>query len=144
MARARAAIAVPGRVSDAEALWYDTRRWAGFVDGFSAISKVEGDWPRVGSRVVWTSTHDGRGLVSERVTAFTVREGQTVEVEDPRIRGTQTVRFTDGRIEVELRYQLKERNPLASFFIRRAFTDALRRTLSRFARELRGDLELTR
>jgi len=143
MARARAGIAVPGRVSDAEELWYDLARWPAFVDGFAAVTKVEGDWPRPGARVVWRTTPGGRGLVAERVVEHTVRSHQVVAVEDPKLVGTQTVRFTHGRVELELDYRLKQRTaPLAGLFIRRAFTDALKRTLSRFARELRGDLEL--
>ncbi len=140
--KAKASVALPGRVSDAEALWYDLRRWPAFVDGFAHVQRVEGDWPRPGARVVWVSTPGGRGLVAETVTDFTVREGQTLSVEDPKVRGTQTVRFAHERVTLELDYTLKERNLLAAPFVKRAFTDALRRTLVRFARELQGDLEL--
>jgi hypothetical protein len=151
MGRAHARIDLPAQVSAAEALWYDVDRWAAFVDGFSHVAKVEGDWPRAGSRLVWDSTREGRGRVSERVTSYEVRSGQTTEVEDPRITGTQTVRFTplpDGasRLELELRYRLKDANPLTPvldvLFVRRAFNDALRRTLARFRHELRADREL--
>jgi uncharacterized membrane protein len=150
MGRARASIDLPTQVSAAEALWYDVDRWATFVDGFAHVAKVEGDWPRTGSRLVWDSTRDGRGRVVEQVVHYEVRAGQTVEVEDPRITGTQSVRFTpqgDGasRLELELRYRIKDRTPLTpvvdALFVRRAFTDALRRTLSRFRRELRAEAE---
>ncbi len=140
--RARASVAVPGRVSDAEALWYDLRRWPGFVDGLAHVERTEGDWPRAGARVLWRSAPGGRGLVAETVTAHTVREGQTVAVEDAKVRGTQTVRFAPGAVAVELELALKERNLLAAPFVRRALAESLRRTLARFARELRGDLEL--
>jgi uncharacterized membrane protein len=151
MGKARASIALPGQVSMAEALWYDLRRWPAFVDGLHHIEKVEGDWPQAG-RVRWVSTPDGRGLVDERVTRYEVRVGQTVAVEDPRITGTQTVRFTptEGGCElaIELDYELKGANPFSpvvdALFIRRAFADALRRTLGRFKRELQGDLRLER
>ncbi len=133
---------LPGPISAAEALWYDLRRWPAFVDGFAHVQRVEGDWPRPGARVVWVSTPGGRGLVAETVTDFTVREGQTLSVEDPKVRGTQTVRFAHEQVTLELDYTLKERNLLAAPFVKRAFTDALRRTLVRFARELQGDLEL--
>jgi uncharacterized membrane protein len=151
MGKARAKIDLPAQVSTAEALWYDVQRWPSFVDGFSHVAKLEGDWPRTGARLVWDSTREGRGRVSERVVAYEVRSGQTVEVEDPRITGTQTVTFTPrpegtSRLELELRYAIKDANPLTpvvdSLFIRRAFNDALRRTLARFRHELRGDLEL--
>ena len=151
MGKARAKIDLPAQVSAAEALWYDVQRWPSFVDGFSHVAKLEGDWPRTGARLIWDSTREGRGRVSERVVAYEVRSGQTVEVEDPRITGMQTVTFTPrpegtSRLELELRYAIKDANPLTpvvdSLFIRRAFNDALRRTLARFRHELRGDLEL--
>ena len=151
MAVARASIDLPAQVSAAEALWYDTDRWPVFVDGFGHVAKREGDWPREGARVIWDSVRDGRGRVVERVVKYEVRAGQTVEVEDPRLEGTQTVLFTprDGggsRLELALDYRLKERNPLTPvvdvLFVRRAVTDALRRTLSRFRRELAMEVEL--
>ena len=151
MGAARAQIDLPAQVSAAEALWYDVQRWPSFVDGFSHVAKLEGDWPRAGARLVWDSTREGRGRVSERVVAYEVRSGQTVEVEDPRITGTQTVTFTPrpegtSRLDLVLDYRIKGANPLTPvvdvLFIRRAFNDALRRTLSRFRYELRADLEL--
>ena len=49
MSRARAGIEVPGRsVAQAEALWYDTARWASFVDGLAHIYAVEGEHPQAG------------------------------------------------------------------------------------------------
>jgi len=150
VAKARAEIEVEGQISEAERLWYDLQRWPSFVDGYGHLVKEEGDWPKTGSRIVWAGVRAGRGLVSERVSAYEVRVAQTVEVEDPRITGTQTIAFApapDGRCKVslELDYRLKEGGPLApvvdSLFVRRAFRDALRRTLSRFARELRADRE---
>ncbi|HEV3001304.1 MAG TPA: SRPBCC family protein [Solirubrobacteraceae bacterium] len=151
MASASARIEVDGQISEAERLWYDLDRWPSFVDGFGHVAKREGDWPKAGARVVWESVPNGRGRVSERVTAYEVRVAQTVDVEDPRMTGTQTVSFAaagDGRCSVtlELRYRLKQAGPLApvvdALFVRRAVRDALRRTLSRFARELRADREL--
>ena len=151
MGKARAEIDVQGPISAAETLWYDTSRWATFVEGFAHVVKREGDWPRTGSRVMWDSVPDGRGRVDERVTAYEVRVSQTVTVEDPRITGTQTISFApadEGRIRIalELDYRLKQGGPVGSvvdaLFVRRAFRDALRRTLSRFARELRADREL--
>ena len=151
MSRTSVSVTVSGRISDAEELWYDLSRWPSFVDGFGNVAKVEGDWPDAGARVTWNSTPDGRGRVSERVTSYIVRSSQTVAVEDPQIEGTQQVRFLplEGggcRMELELQYRIKNPNvftPLVDLlFVRRAFTDALRRTLSRFRRELVVDVEL--
>ncbi|HEX2084041.1 MAG TPA: SRPBCC family protein [Solirubrobacteraceae bacterium] len=151
MGSARAQIEVPGPISEAERLWYDTSRWPSFVDGLAHVVKREGDWPDTGARVMWDSGPQGRGRVLETVVAYEVRSGQTVEVEDPRIAGTQSISFTPAenercRIALELDYRLKQGGPFGgivdALFVRRAFRDALRRTLSRFARELRSDREL--
>jgi uncharacterized membrane protein len=148
--RAKAEIEVPGPISEAERLWYDLDRWPSFVDGYGHLVKREGDWPKTGARIVWDSVRAGRGRVSERVTEYEVRVSQTVAVEDPRITGSQRIAFAaveEGRCRVtlELDYALKQGGPLGgvvdALFVRRAFRDALRRTLGRFARELRADRE---
>lgn len=153
MGRVKLGYRLPGTISAAEALWYDVGRWPAFVDGFSHVTKTEGDWPHEGARVLWQSTPGGRGLVVERVTAYEVRASQAVEVEDPRMTGEQVVTFSPDEeggcsITVDLRYQLKERTPFTPvvdfFFVRRAMADSVRRTLGRFARELAGDLNLAR
>jgi Polyketide cyclase / dehydrase and lipid transport len=140
----------PGRIADAEALWYDLGRWAAFIDGFHHIDKREGDWPHADAVVIWQSFPGGRGRVLERVTSYTPREGQTLEVEDEKLLGTRRVKFAalqDGvRIELSLDYELKERNALTRltdvFFIRRAMRDSLRRELARFGSELQTEREL--
>jgi len=138
--KARAEHPLPGRISDAEALWYDTRRWPAFIDGLGHVAKLEGDWPRAGARVVWDSVPNGRGRVLEEVLEHETRVGQTVAVEDARLEGTQRVRFGDGVVVLELEFTLKGRTPLLTpLFVRRAFRDSLARTLSRFARELRSE-----
>jgi uncharacterized membrane protein len=150
MAHARAQVELTVPASGAEALWYDTTRWPMFVDGFGHVVKIEGDWPEAGSRVVWDSAPEGRGRVVERVTAYEVRAGQTVEVEDPRLTGTQRVVFTPRHggctMALELRYELKGGGFFAPvvdlLFVRRAVVDALRRTLLRFRREVEAEAEL--
>jgi hypothetical protein len=146
---ARATAVVPGRIVEAEELWYDPHRWAAWVDGFGHVSRLEGDWPDVGARLVWDSPPRGRGRVQELVTAYEARTGQTREVEDARLRGIQTVTFeAAGADEVEvtltLDYELKQRNPftplLDRLFIRRELTESLRRTLTRFGHERRAEV----
>ena len=151
MARVSAAVTVPGLASEAETLWYDPQRWPAWVDGFGHVLKLEGEWPARGARVVWASKPGGRGRVVERVVSHEARTGQTLEVEDEKMRATQRVAFRPGGDEVEvaleLEYELKERNPLTALtdllFIRRAQRDSIRRSLARFARERRADIELT-
>jgi hypothetical protein len=149
MGRATASITVKGRAAEAEALWYDPHRWASWIDGFGHVIKLEGDWPDVGSRLMWVSPPGGRGLVHERVVAYETRTGQTLEVEDEKMTARQIVAFKPGLEETEvtltLEYTLKERTPLTpivdSLFIRRAMTDALRRTLRRFANERAAEIQ---
>jgi hypothetical protein len=143
-------VTVPGLASEAEALWYDPQRWPSWIDGFGHVVKVEGEWPAVGARAVWDSRPGGRGRVVERVTAYETRTGQTLEVEDETLRGAQRVAFApvpDGvEVALELDYELKRSNVLTpltdALFIRRAVRDSLKRSLTRFARELRGDRDL--
>jgi hypothetical protein len=132
-------------VPDAQTHWYDTARWAEWVDGLDAVLAVEGDWPRVGARVRWRSGPAGRGEVSETVTAHEPLAGQTVAVADDAITGEQTIAFApaaDGGVEVSLAlaYQLRRRSPVTAvvdlLFIRRAMAVSLQHTLERFGASL--------
>ncbi len=145
MPRVSAAVTVPGRVVEAEELWYDPHRWAAWIDGFGHVHKLEGEWPQVGARLLWDSRPQGRGRVAERVTAYEPRAGQTLDVEDERLHGTQTVKFEpDGdqvRVNLTLEYRLKQSNPVVDLlFVRRALRDSLQRTLTRFGHELRAEV----
>jgi hypothetical protein len=150
MPRISAKVTVPGLASEAEALWYEPQRWPVWIDGFGHLVKVEGEWPASGARAVWDSKPGGRGRVVERVTEYEIRAGQTLAVEDEKLRGTQKVTFEPGANGVEvalaLEYELKNANvmtPLTdALFIRRALRDSLKRSLMRFARERRSDIEL--
>jgi hypothetical protein len=146
--RASASTVVPGRIAEAEELYYDRHRWPSWVDGFGHVVKLEGDWPQVGARLLWQSPPKGRGLVQERVQAYEARTGQTLEIEDERMRGIQTVAFeADGdqvRVTLTLAYELKQHGPLGPLvdrlFIRRSVGDSLRRTLTRFTYERRAEV----
>jgi len=148
--RARARIVAQGRLTEAEALWYDTSRWSTFVDGFGHLAGVEPGWPREGS-VSWDSRPGGRGRVLERVLRYTAGDGQDVDVEDDRLTGTQSIRFAAAgedrvAVQLELEYRLKRMFFGAQLvdwlFIRRAQRDSLQRTLRRFAIELAAEREL--
>jgi len=149
MGRATASITVPGRAAEAEALWYDPHRWPSWVDGFGHVVEVEGDWPGRGARVTWESPPGGRGRVRELVVAYESRTGQTLEVEDATMTGRQQVAFKPGPESVEvtltLEYEIKDRGALTpvvdALFVRRAMTDALRRTLRRFANERKAEIQ---
>jgi uncharacterized membrane protein len=150
--RVRARITIPGRAAEAERVWYDPARWASWVDGFGHVVSLDDGWPEVGSRLVWDSPPAGRGRVVERVTAYESRTGQTLEVEDGRLEGIQSVTFEPGPESVgvilTLDYRLKERNLLTPvvdlLFIRRALAESLRRTLRRFSSEVAAERQFGR
>ncbi|WP_445149129.1 SRPBCC family protein [Baekduia sp. Peel2402] len=143
----KAEVEVAALASAAEELWYDTARWPTFVDGLAHVAKVEGEWPRSG-RVVWDAKLDGRGRVQERVITHEARVGQTLEIEDDKITGTQRVEFHPAgercKVVLLLDYTLKLDPPqrqVIDFFARRPLRDSLKRTLKRFQHELEaGDL----
>jgi polyketide cyclase/dehydrase/lipid transport protein len=144
MGVARDAITVPLAPEPAFDLWTDLTRWATFVDGFGHVERVDGGWPAEGAKLVWRSGPAGRGVVTERVVASEPGVRLVTQVFEERMRGAQAVIFEpvdDGstRMDMELDYTLTRSGPLSGvtdfLFIRRALTDALRRTLRRFALE---------
>ena len=147
MTRVSATITVPGRAVAAERVWYDPARWSSWIDGFGHVVSLDDDWPRKGARRLSDSPPEGRGRVSETVLAYEMRTGQSLAVEDARLEGTQSVTFEPQpesvKITLALEYRLKDRNLLTPFvdlfFIRRAQTDSLRRTLRRFNSELAAE-----
>jgi hypothetical protein len=88
--------------------------------------------------------------VTERVVASEPGRRFVTQVLEDRMTGAQAVAFTpdeDGTlVEIELDYQLAGKGPLSVvtdvLFIRRALTDALRRTLRRFATEAEEDASM--
>jgi uncharacterized membrane protein len=131
----------PGR---AWALWTDVRRWPTFVEGFSKVVDRSPDWPTKGAKVVWASTPGGRGQVTEKVIVAEPAARFETRVFEEALNATQVTSFAraeDGRTRVELRldYELTRSGPLRALadvlFIRRALSQALHRTLARFATE---------
>jgi hypothetical protein len=146
MGRASAEYSFAASVQDAEALWYETRRWPEWIDGLRRVIDLEGDWPRAGATVIWQSTPAGRGRVIERVTSYEPGEGQVLEVQDDSITGCQRVSFAELEggvlVSLALEYKLKARSLITPvvdlLFIRRAIAASLRSTLERFGVELAG------
>ena len=150
MGTVREAVAVrldPGRAFD---LWADVSRWPTFVDGFHHPQRIDEEWPGPGAKLVWKSTPDGRGVVTERVLASEHGRQLVTEVYEERCTGTPSVTFSpdeDGAlVDIEYEYELEQGGPLRGvtdvLFIRRAQADALRRTLRRFATEAAEEAEL--
>jgi hypothetical protein len=146
---AQARATVPLTPPHALALWSDVERWPTFVEGFARRLEITPDWPAKGARVVWESIPDGRGRVSETVTANDADRFSTQVFEEALI-GTQTLRVAPAsngsEIQLTLDYQLAKYGPLGgiadAIFIRRALRDALRRTLFRFQIEAEEELSL--
>jgi len=124
------------------ALWSDPQRWSSFVEGFARVLERSGEWPGEGAKLVWESTPEGRGRVTERV----VQRGPAVfatQVYDKSVSGVQALRVLEdaegSRVQLSLEYELVRAGPLGAvtdlLFIRRALGDSLGRTLRRFAVE---------
>ena len=151
MGVARDAITIELAAARAFDLWTDLTRWATFIDGFAHVDRVDDSWPAEGAKLVWRSGPAGRGVVTERVVVAEPGERFVTQVFEERMRGAQAVLFEavdDGstRVDIELDYKLTQGGPLRAvtdvIFIRRALTDALRRTLQRFATEAREEASL--
>jgi hypothetical protein len=146
---AQARATVPLSAPHALALWSDVERWPSFVEGFARRLERSPDWPAKGARVVWESTPDGRGRVTETVVENEADRFSTQVFEDA-LMGTQTLRAVPAeggsQIELSLEYRLAKYGALGgiadAIFIRRALRDALRRTLVRFAIEAEEELAL--
>ena len=149
MRTARAVATLPIGPADALRLWSDVERWPSFVEGFARRLELAPDWPARGARVVWESTPDGRGRVTETVTENEADRFAT-QVYEEALMGTQRLRAvpaSDGsEVELSLEYRLVKYGPLSgvadAIFIRRALRDGLRRTLYRFGIEVEDELGL--
>jgi hypothetical protein len=148
--RASARSSLPLSPSDALRLWSDVERWPSFVEGYARRLELTEAWPEPGGRVVWESTPDGRGRVTETVVGSSPDRFST-QVYEAALLGTQTLRAlptNDGsEVELSLEYELAKYGPLRgladAIFIRRALRDALRRTLYRFTVEAEEEARLT-
>ena len=151
MRRASARSSLPLTPPEVLALWTDVERWQSFVEGFARRLQLTAAWPEPGGRVVWESTPDGRGRVTETVTESAPDRFST-QVFEEALMGTQTLRVlpaSDGsEVELSLEYELSKWGPLRgvadALFIRRALRDMLRRTLRRFATEADEEARLVR
>ena len=150
MRRASARATLPLTPPEALRLWSDVERWPSFVEGFARRLELTESWPEPGGRVVWESTPDGRGRVTETVMK-SADDRFSTQVYEEALAGTQTLRAlpaSDGsEVELSLEYELSRYGPLRgiadALFIRRALRDALRRTLRRFGVEAEEEARLT-
>ena len=146
-ASARTELSLPP--AEALALWSDVDRWPSFVEGFARRLELTDAWPEPGGRVVWESTPDGRGRVTETVTEKAPDRFST-QVFEKALAGTQTLRTLPANggsaVELSLEYELTRYGPVSgiadALFIRRALRDSLKRTLYRFSVEVEDEAGL--
>jgi hypothetical protein len=151
MRRASALSTSPLTPPETLRLWSDVERWPSFVEGFARRLELTAVWPEPGGRVVWESTPDGRGRVTETVVESSADRFAT-QVFEKALTGTQMLRVlpaSDGsQVELSLEYELSRYGPLGgvadALFIRRALRDMLRRTLFRFGVEAEEEARLLR
>ena len=149
MRRASARTSLPLPPAEVLRLWSDVERWSSFVEGYARRLELARGWPEPGGRVVWESTPDGRGRVTETVLENAPDRFST-QVFEKALTGTQTLRTVpadDGsEVELSLEYELTRYGPLRgvadALFIRRALRDSLRRTLYRFSIEAEEEAHL--
>jgi hypothetical protein len=147
--RAVARATVPLPPAEALRLWTDVERWPTFVEGYARRLQLAPGWPDKGARVVWESSPEGRGRVTETVTSHEPNRFST-QVYEEALMGEQTLRVapaSDGsEVELSLEYELVKWGPLRgiadAIFIRRALRDSLRRTLFRFGIEAEEEARL--
>jgi uncharacterized membrane protein len=143
---ARESVALDLAPEQAFELWTDLRRWPSFIDGFARVIRTDESWPHPGAKITWESIPGGRGTVTEKVTQSIPGAIFATQVLEEALTGTQTMRFEldeenpEGTFaELDLDYELTQAGRLGKItdflFIRRAQSDALRRTLRRFAIE---------
>ena len=149
MRRASARTSLPLPPAEVLRLWSDVDRWPSFVEGYARRLDLTDSWPEPGGRVVWESTPDGRGRVTEAVTENEPDRFST-QVFEKALTGVQALRALpadDGsEVELSLEYELTRYGPLGgvadALFIRRALRDSLRRTLYRFSIEAEEEAHL--
>jgi uncharacterized membrane protein len=151
MARTQRARVIDLTPIQAFELWTDVSRWPTFVDGFATVERIDDDWPHAGAKLVWGSVPTGRGRVTEKVLESRPGARFQTEVLEERLTATQTVDFEPAEeggtaVVLALDYKLVRKGPLAwltdALFIRRAESDALLRTLRRFAIEAADEAAL--
>src|SRR5204862_174723 len=94
--------------------------------------------------------YGGYGFIKEYPVEKLMRDAKTVEVEDEKIHGRQTVGFEPNpggpAVSLELDYAIKQDRGVPAVvdfvFVRRPMRDSLKRTLQRFEREVRAPADL--
>lgn len=124
--------------------YFEPRGWPGWVDGFRAVESSSG-YPERGGTLTWRSTPAGRGTVRERVIEHQPRRRHEIEFSDPESSGTLlTTLEVEGeatRVELELRYSLASRGPLAGLTERLFVRSQVRRSLQRSLLRLKHEVE---
>jgi hypothetical protein len=142
VAKLTESVLVSTSLKEAWDVYFESRTWAAWVDGFQRVESSAG-YPQEGGTLVWHSTPAGRGRVTERVLEHSPRTRHRIAFEDPESRGELLTELAvEGeavRVRATLNYELARGGPLAKvtdrLFVRGQVRDSLRRTLARFKHE---------
>lgn len=149
MATVEAAVEIPAPLAEVWDLYFDSSRWAAWVDGFAAVVSESG-YPDVDGKLIWRSTPAGRGQVNEQVLVHDDRSSHRIRYRDPESEGELETTFEmlpteDGRltrVEQHLVYGLRQGGPLSAItdflFIRSQMRQSLERSLSDLRHEATG------
>lgn len=123
--------------------YFDSRGWAGWVEGYQSTISSE-SYPREGGTLVWRSTPAGRGTVRERVLEHQPRRRHRIEYSDPESSGELLTRFeVEGeatRVTMQLDYRLARGGVFAALtdrlFVRGQVSKSLGSSLLRLKHEV--------
>lgn len=143
MTRVSATVRVGASLKESWDLYFDSRSWPAWVDGFRFV-ETECGYPEAGGELVWHSIPTGRGTVRERVRDHEPRTLHRIAFTDPQAAGELETRFAvegEGtRVTLRLEYGLARTGVLARLtdrlFVRGQVRGSLERTLGRFRREV--------
>ena len=151
MGEVEASVEVDAPLAEVWDLYFDERRWASWVDGFSSTGSST-DYPERGGRLSWRSTPAGRGAVNETVLEHQPRTLHRISYEDPSSRGQLETRFEmvpageDGerrtKVTQKMSYELTEPGLFGGvtdfLFIRSQMRRSLQRSLAELGIEARA------
>jgi len=144
-------VLVEASLAEAWDFYFEPQAWPSWVDQFSSVLSIGGDYPAVGSELRWRSVTAGRGEVSEEVLEHEPRSRHRISFSDPESEGEMATTFEIGagaaagtpqrtKVGLELSYGLVSGGVFAKvadfLFVRSQMKRSLGRTLQRFKVEV--------
>jgi len=137
-------VLVDGSLAEAWDYYFDHHGWPAWVDAFGHVVASD-DYPDAGGSLRWSSIPAGRGEVTEHVLEHEPRRLHRVAFRDPssvgELRTTFAIEGQGTLVAQRLEYRLVSGGPFAwltdRLFIRSQMRGSMRRSLDRFALEVR-------